>query len=247
MNILSTKTTALFGAAVLALSFAACGGESGTGGDDNTELSSSSIGVNDPGSSSEIKSSSSSNIMTVSGTFTDERDNKEYKWVEIGTQTWMAENLNHIPETGNSWCYKDDDSNCDTYGRLYDWGTAMEDCPDGWHLPSSEEWNTLVNFVGSSTAGTKLKSKTGWIDNGNGLIAGTDDYGFNALPGGYRSGNDGSFSSVGSSGLWWTATESESSSDYAQRRNTRSDFTDMSNGMGNFGKISGYSVRCVKD
>jgi len=96
---------------------------------------------------------------------------------------------------------------------LYSWTTSMtrDVCPAGWHLPSSAEWEELVTFAGGfSTAGRKLKAKSGWSNNGNG----TDDYGFSALPGGawyddnigYGSGAYVGFSDVGDFGLWWTAT-----------------------------------------
>jgi uncharacterized protein (TIGR02145 family) len=164
--------------------------------------------------------------------FCDTRDDKLYRWVKIGSQTWMAENLNYAPKTGNSWCYGDDASRCDTYGRLYDWATATEVCPAGWHLPSyDEEWGMLINFAGgSSTAGAKLKAKSPSWD-------GTDDYGFNALPG-------GSFeTAVGREGAWWTASSYGGIYAVCYR---------MSSGSGNVegfqtDKSFGFSVRCVKD
>jgi uncharacterized protein (TIGR02145 family) len=133
------------------------------------------------------------------GKFTDTRDSKQYKTTTIGGKTWMAENLNYLPPSGNSWCYDNDNSKCNQYGRLYDWNTARTVCPAGWHLPTRNEWNNLVTAVGSS-AGTKLKSTSGWKDNGNG----TDEFGFSALSGGYRDTDDGRFYSVGSGGGWWT-------------------------------------------
>jgi len=163
---------------------------------------------------------------------------KTYKTVEIGTQTWFAENLNYDPGTGNSACYDNRASNCDIYGRLYDWSTAMGVCPSGWHLPNKNaEWDVLMTAVGgSSTAGTKLKAASGWNSNGNG----TNDYGFSALPGGYGY-SDGDFSNVGSSGNWWSASESDIGGAYSR-------------GMdGNFASWNGYSkgflfsVRCVQD
>jgi uncharacterized protein (TIGR02145 family) len=123
-----------------------------------------------------------------------------YKTVVIGSQTWMAENLNYNA-TGTK-CYGNSETNCTTYGRLYDWETAMKACPSGWHLPSREEWRTLTNSVGGDS-GTKLKASSGW-NNSAGYKTGTDDYGFKALPGGYTS--LGSFYDVGEYGKWWSAT-----------------------------------------
>ena len=157
-------------------------------------------------------------------TFTDSRDNTPYNRVMIGTQVWMAENLNYdIPDNTSDVCYNNSADSCAKYGRLYDWGTSMglggsyygtvwggSDvkrqgvCPVGWHLPSSAEWNTLTSFVGSN-AGTKLKSSTGWNSYQN-IPAGTDAYGFSALPGGYGH-SDGGFNDAGNYGYWWSATE----------------------------------------
>jgi len=127
-------------------------------------------------------------------TFKDDRDGKSYKYVKIGEQVWMSENLNYA-ESGS--CYKGDSTNCTTYGSLYKWDAAISACPSGWHLPSSEEWEILMTTVGGvSTAGTKLKSKSGWSNNG------TDNYGFSALPGGrYISGVG--YDGVGRDGYWW--------------------------------------------
>jgi len=114
----------------------------------------------------------------ITGTFVDSRDGKTYKTVKIGTQTWMAENLNY--SASGSKYYKNYAENSDIYGRLYNWSQALEACPVGWHLPSDAEWKVLVKYVGKK-AGKKLKStsgwKGGWIKNGNG----TDEYGFSAL------------------------------------------------------------------
>jgi hypothetical protein len=81
-----------------------------------------------------------------------------YKTVVIGTQTWFARNLNYDPGPGTSWCYDNEPSNSEIYWRLYDWETATEVCPVGWHLPSDEEWTVLTDYIGSSDAATKLKS-----------------------------------------------------------------------------------------
>jgi uncharacterized protein (TIGR02145 family)/uncharacterized repeat protein (TIGR02543 family) len=174
----------------------------------------------------------------------DSRDGKSYKTVTIGGQTWMAENLNYTPLSGNSW-------NSTTYGRLYDWNAAMNGsgssnanpsgvqgiCPDGWHLPSTAEWSALVDYVGSP-AGTKLKSTSGWSGDGNG----TDAYGFTALAGGtYISGG---FQSTGLVGYWWTATEGGTSTAYWWRMVNSNVGVESGSGSS---KSNGYSVRCVKD
>jgi len=91
----------------------------------------------------------------------DPRDKKTYKTVKIGGLEWMAENLNY--EMENSYCYDGKLENCAKYGRRYTWEAALEACPVGWHLPSKEEFETLLKAVGErSTAGLKLKSVTGW-------------------------------------------------------------------------------------
>ncbi|MDR2580942.1 MAG: fibrobacter succinogenes major paralogous domain-containing protein [Fibromonadaceae bacterium] len=166
--------------------------------------------------------------------FCDSRDNQIYKWVKIGTQTWLAESLNY--DADGSVCYDNLESNCDIYGRLYNWNAAMSVCPSGWHLPTSAEWTALTNHVGSN-AGTKLKASSGWNSGGNG----TDDFGFSALPGGFGSGS--SFNGVGYNGYWWSATEYDAS--LAWFRYVDSYSSDVSNN--NNDKSYLFSVRCVKD
>jgi len=134
-------------------------------------------------------------------TFTDTRDGKVYKIVKIGSQTWFAENLNYA--LWGSKCYENKANNCAKYGRLYNWKKANKACPAGWRLPNDDDWTTLLDYVGGSdTAGKKLKSTSGWENNGNG----TDDYGFSALPGGIGDGS-GVFFNAGYVSLWWSATE----------------------------------------
>jgi uncharacterized protein (TIGR02145 family) len=180
----------------------------------------------------------------IHGTFT--YDGQTYKTIKIGSgKTWMAENLN--VETDSSRCYNDSDSYCDKYGRLYRWNAAKSACEllgGNWHLPSRAEWGELTIAAGGTgtygnggTAGTKLKSKTGWYGRGNG----TDVYGFSALPGG---GHDGShFTHAEHSGFWWVATEHSSSTAFDR---------DMDHNTANvdeYGspKYSYFSVRCVSN
>jgi len=187
---------------------------------------SSSSSSEEPSSSSEEPGSSS----VVYGSMADD-GGQTYKTVAIGTQTWMAENLNY--NASGSKCYGNNDANCATYGRLYDWNTAMAACPSGWHLPSDAEWTTLTDFVGGeSTAGTKLKANSGlWSTN-----TGTDDYGFTALPGGeYRS--SGSFY-VGNRGHWWTDKYNDYRLIYYNEAYVYS---------GHYTGDILYSVRCLQD
>jgi len=161
------------------------------------ESSSSSVAM----SSSSDNSSSSAEIPKC-GTveydpkkeFCDSRKNDIYKWIKIGEQIWMAENLNY-DTTG---------SISSTYGRLYNWATAMSACPSGWHIPDGTEWNTLITEVGGfSNVNEKLKATSGWNgSSGNGQ----DTYGFSAQPDGYY---DGSLKSVGNTGMWWSSIEDD--------------------------------------
>jgi uncharacterized protein (TIGR02145 family) len=182
------------------------------------------------------------------GYFTDARDGQTYKWVKIGNQVWMAENLNY--NTGNSWCYDNVIANCNKYGRLYDWETAIRACPKGWHLPSDDEWKTLEMDFGMSQReaddadwrgtdeGKKLKSTSGWYNKSKG----SDKVGFSALPGGYRSSN-GDFRDWGDGGYWWSATAGNSGIAWLRVLSYNIDrvFRTIDS------KGSGFSVRCVRD
>jgi uncharacterized protein (TIGR02145 family) len=245
-------------------------------------------------SSSSSSSSSSLSVPSSSSLAYSGKGNSisNYKTVVIGTQRWMAENLNYAVE--GSKCYgeggevaigEDEEgnptstttlsvaevqANCDKYGRLYDWATAMAlpsscnssicsdqvnnphrgICPSGWHIPSNEEWEELVKFAGDfSSAGEKLKATSGWNShiryNKNGYYSvsgGTDQYGFSALPGG--GGNSGgSFYYVGYYGRWWSASENDSDDAYYKGM--------LYNAYGLYGGIDFksflFSVRCLQD
>jgi len=180
--------------------------------------------------------------------FTDSRDGRKYKAVEIGAQTWMAENLNF--NTEGSRCYDDKEENCQKYGKLYDWNTAMKICPKGWHLPSNEEWKTLIIFVGSSE-GTKLKFTNGWDSYEGKSGNGTDMYGFSALPGGYGyssrdSDDDQNFLNLGSLGFWWSSSEkSNNLACYWEMYYSKERAYDSYYGAYKEDELR--SVRCVKD
>lgn len=153
---------------LLALFFVACG-----------DLSTPLFKISSNSSRSSVKVVNSSDVIV--GSMTDSRDGQTYKTVQIGSRTWMAQNLNY--KSANSYCYNDNANNCTKYGRLYTWAAAVGKseevcdfghscslpsgniqgvCPSGWHLPSDTEWDTLFMMVGGlSFAGSKLKSTSG--------------------------------------------------------------------------------------
>jgi len=179
---------------------------------------------------------------------------------------------------GGLWCYDNQPKNCDVGGALYTWGAAIDSialydekglicgdekecripakvqgiCPDGWHLPDTTEWRTLIKEVGGiAKAGTALKSQKGWdmikasSSNGNGM----DTYGFAALPVGLSNdGGHGGFSYDGIIALFWTINEASGWSGF---RAISANFENVNNfvSMGSNGtsKSSGISVRCIKD
>jgi len=183
---------------------------------------------------------------TEYGTITDERDDKVYKTVKIGRQTWMAENLNYSGVGRIGKCYEDDPSNCEIYGRLYDWDAAVKACPRGWHLPSYDEWDTLYQFIGgenyfSHKVESKLKAESGWEEDGA-LNNGTDDYRFTALPGGLSAyffpDKIQKFEMLGRKGSWWTATQES----YDEPKGWFIDWAPL-----HLDRTALMSVRCVKD
>jgi uncharacterized protein (TIGR02145 family) len=207
--------------------------------------------------------------------FTDPRDGNVYRTVKIGGQVWMAENLRY--KIDGSWCYGNDESNCQKYGRLYDWEAAKKACPPGWHLPTRGEWTTLIENSGGKAvecvvgrarwrrggknfAFRKLKAKSGWGLDGNG----TDDYGFSALPGGIRCESFGrEFFGAGGHGDWWTSEEYDAEAAYYQsidcsyiwHRDAPTDGAALDEyclglGEGEYpagDKVNAVSVRCVLD
>ena len=239
----------------------------------------------------------------VYDSITDPRDSQVYKTVQIGKQTWMAENLNYADSTetpsleGHSWCYDEEEDNCSKYGRLYTWSAAIDSaglykdkslkcglgkncelpskvqgiCPEGWHLPSQSEWETLIDSVGGEyRAGMVLKSRNGWKDDGYG----SDVYGFSALPAGksdlsFYSYVDEEFYKVyfndeGKETHFWTSTPihychdeyDEKADDYVCKYEEEYEYNyasvldiDSQDKLyfGERSKEEGFSIRCIKD
>jgi uncharacterized protein (TIGR02145 family) len=181
----------------------------------------------------------------------------------------MAENLNYNVE--GSKCYDNLEDNCETYGRLYDWATAMVFdafcnlsscsgqvqtkhrgiCPEGWHIPNDEEWTTLAKFAGGTgdygnegSAGAKLKATESWnyYASQNRSGNGTDDYGFAALAGGAGNSNGG-FGSVGIYGFWWSSFEYTSKAIYRRYM----DYINEKVSRYSVDKVAFLSVRCLRN
>jgi len=194
-----------------------------------------------------------------------DQDGNTYKTVTIGTQVWMAGNLkvthyrngNPIPNVtpGTQWSnletdaycnYDNDANNATTYGRLYNWYAVNDPSglvPEGWHVPTGADWQTLVDYLGgSSVAGGKLKETgtTHWRSPNTGA---TNESGFSALPGGYRNDN-GSFYDIGARAGFWSS--SESGPIYAKSLYLFYYDSEVYSFWGRT-KRSGFSVRCVRD
>ena len=168
---------------------------------DSKSSSSNEIATN---SSSSRNDNSGSEYDATANTLKDLRDGKVYKTVKIGSQVWMAENLDF--ETDSSFCYNDSAEYCAKYGRLYTWTVAMNACPDGWRLPSETDFVNLIKAVGGEKgAGTKLKSTSGWNDDDGESGNGTDAFGFSALPAG--AGNAGHYGGMNHTTDFWGSTE----------------------------------------
>ncbi|MCL2284506.1 MAG: hypothetical protein FWC26_14420 [Fibromonadales bacterium] len=223
--------------------------------------SSSSAEIQNPSSSSssQILSSSSSLLYTCNskgynpetqyckdGRDTASYDNAVVKNFEIGSQIWMAKNYDI--DYGNSRCVNPEDSLlvktntafCDKYGRLYDWETAKQICPDKWHLPTVKEWNELIkSAISEIMAATALKALSGWENNGNGTV----NYGFMALPGGYGS-SEGDYHGNTTNGYWWSSDSVDSGKAYSFKMQPDSNNVIKENF---YDKSDYLSVRCIKD
>ena len=180
--------------------------------------------------------------------------------VTIGNQVWTSKNLDvskfkngeEIPEAETkdqwkafsdaneaAWCYYE---NKTEYGKLYNWYAVNDPrglAPAGYHIPTDEEWTTLTNYLGGETiAGAKMKSKTGWENDGNG----TNSSAFAGLPGGYRA-NDGDFNDIGVNCSWWSSSENRSSNAWCRYLYYLYGFVFRDYDY----KQNGFSVRCLRD
>jgi len=177
----------------------------------------------------------------IYGTFIDPRDGKTYKTIQIGEQVWLAENF----------CYnaKGSKSNANTpatakYGRLYTWEAAVKACPKGWHLPTNEEWETLINFAGGvKIAGKKLKSKTGWNPYKGKTGNGTDALGFTAYPSGLYFKTTNPVPTIGRITYWWSQTEANEEVAYLQCLEHQTSHAHLYHNI----KTTMFSVRYVRD
>lgn len=164
------------------------------------------------------------------GTMTDNRDGHIYRTVQIGKQVWTAENM--ALNLNGSYPPKGDTNNIKKYGRLYSWNLAQSVCPEGWHLPSKNEYKGLL----STACGTDSKGKVMTEKCKPKLEA----IGFYAIPAGYR-WRDGSFEDLGVSAYFWSS--SPCNDILAYRLYVGSDYASVLN----YNRDFAYSVRCLKD
>lgn len=190
----------------------------------------------------------------TSGSFTDPRDGNVYKWVKIGNQIWMAENLRFKPDSG-SWCWENKEGNCAIRGRLYDWETAMQVSPSGWHLPTDDEWKELEVVLGLTT---EQADQEGLRIDKDSLLAGkiklpdiwpyeyegkpltiTNETGFSAEVTGFFALNEFTHDSYSS---WWSSTGNDEKA-WLRHIGFFANFI----GRVQNSKAFGFAVRCIKD
>lgn len=200
-------------------------------------------------SETSVSSSSSAAVSNVEyDTFTDDRDGKSYKTVKIGNLTWMAENLNFdnsATATGSidsSFCYDGIPANCEKYGRLYQEYAATAVCPEGWRLPTADDWRDLTTTAKSEFGDNNgsLRAVGEWEDTifGDNVTA-TNASGFSALPAGYRA-KTGECDGEGTKAYFWGE---DNMNHYAWILSNQYDMEKESMQRGYFA----YAVRCVKD
>jgi uncharacterized protein (TIGR02145 family) len=208
-------------------------------------------------------------VFNCGSNLIDIRDGQSYSTVQIGTQCWMAENLNigimingsngqNNNGTIEKYCYYYNTSNCDTYGGLYQWDEMMQYvttegtqgiCPADWHIPSDDEWKTLEMYLGMSASdanntgyrGTDEGEKMKYTSGWDNNGNGTNSSGFKALPGGFCVTRR--FIFLGGYGDWWSSSEQSGSDGWYRRLSYNSDQVRRYDDS----KGDGFSVRCLKD
>lgn len=269
MNILKTITAV--GSILAAFVFYACSSDSDSSITSTPETPYSSSNNPSPISSDETNFSSSEEISSSSETvsssstvsytklawefmnpdidyieFTDERDGQVYRAVVIGEQTWMAQNLSYNPSGSSTFskCPRgmSPDSSCGKYGIFYNLEDADTVCPRGWHLPSSDEWETLLKLAGGTySANKKLRTTKGWPEDGSNESEGNgnDEFGFSVYPAGFR--NFSGTTNFGKNAEFWTSSYGRYpiivDSYYTYFRTDQTTTADY----------TGHSIRCIKD
>lgn len=200
------------------------------------------------------------NVNVVYGSIYDIRDGRVYKSLKIGSQDWMAENLNY--QADSSWCLENSLDSCAKYGRLYTWASALAlhdscnesysseqvehkrqgICPNGWHVPTDSEWSLLLDTTLAAypyySVGRLLGATAGWNDI---FRSHTDSLGFRILPSGEFSSDHDKFYSDGDQAYFWTATENGEFGGVCY-----SALVSMVTRQAIF-KSAGFSLRCVGD
>lgn len=229
----------------------------------------------DSSSSAEEESSGSEDPGSVydstANTLTDLRDGQVYRTTKIGSQVWMAENLNFETREGKSYCYDRDTLNCKKFGRLYTWAALMDTlitgygyykyghtnrgvCPMDWHVPTTKEWEVLLKKCNYSSKGALFANSPEWImDNEEDEF--TDECGFSALPGGEWDGTELPFEAskkIGEYVYFWTQSEVLNQGEREKTRQAYMVFGDnygqlFMDSMYHTYKHFGLSVRCLKD
>lgn len=194
--------------------------------------------------------------ISLRGQFTDTRDNQEYSYKTIGNQTWMVNNLSYLPKVNPPKMLSETESHYyvygyqgsdiskakslekyRNYGALYNWQAAKWACPEGWHLPSKEEWLMLDNELQPGSA-EKMKTPSGWLNNANG----NNSSGFSALPAGYLT-KEGKFSLIGEAAFFYISTENTSTTAWYSGILSMS----LTSWPKTASKKAGFSVRCIRN
>ena len=190
--------------------------------------------------------SNRASIKIVDGIFTDSRDKNQYKVIKIEKYYWMAENLNYQggKEKDEIWCLKDDKENCKKYGALYTYASAKEACPNGWDLPSNEDWNylrrTIDTYNGDEGVGTSLKDAKSW-DESDSAPKGTNRFRLAMLASGRRNNDGIDVKPDGKYAYYWTSSYRDQETAYGWALHYDTDVFDS----GYYYLDHGMSVRCI--